>query len=87
MRKNEYENDLEIFKKIERFKNVENINKIEVKDNHEKENVVNFIHEFDISHNFNGHDKIHSQNKTYNIKNILDVPKHLIKRKTNNNVI
>ena len=84
MRKNEYENDLEIFKKIERFKNVENINKIEVKDNHEKENVVNFIHEFDISHNFNGHDKIHSQNKTYNIKNILDVPKHLIKRKTKN---
>ena len=87
MRKSEYENDLEIFKKIERFKNDENVNKVDVKDYHEKENVINFIHEFDIYHNFNGHEKIHSQNKTYNIKNIVDVPKHLIKRKTNNNVI
>ena len=86
-RKSEYENDLEIFKKIERFKNVENINKVQVKDNFEKENVVNFIHEYDAYHNSNGHDKIHTQNKIYNIKNIVDVPKNLIKRKTNNNVI
>ena len=86
-RKSEYENDLEIFKKIERFKNVENINKVQIKDNFEKENVVNFIHEYDAYHNSNGHDKIHTQNKIYNIKNIVDVPKNLIKRKTNNNVI
>ena len=78
---------MEIFKKIERFKNDENVNKVDVKDNHEKENVINFIHEYDAYHNSNGHDKVHSQNKICNIKNIVDVPKNLIKRKTNNNVI
>ena len=81
-RKNEYENDLQNFKKIERFKNVD------LKDNkndkgNEKEEEVDWY--FDNNHSV--HEKNHSQNKNVNYKNIIDVPKNLIKRKVNNNII
>ena len=43
--------------------------------------------DWDFDNNHSVHEKNHSQNKNVNYKNIIDVPKNLIKRKVNNNII
>ena len=80
-RKNEYENDLENFKKIERFSKMDINNENEEKNNNIEENIdINNLNYFDHS------DKYHSHTKNTNYKNIIEVPKNLIKRKLNNNI-
>ena len=81
-RKSEYENDLQNFKKIERFKNVDLKDNKNDKGNEKEEEV-----DWDFDNNHSVHEKNHSQNKNVNYKNIIDVPKNLIKRKVNNNII
>ena len=80
-RKSEYENDLANFKKIERFSKMDINNENEEKNNNIEENIdINNLNYFDHS------DKYHSHTKNTNYKNIIEVPKNLIKRKLNNNI-
>ena len=82
-RKSEYENDLENFKKIERFSKLDINYKNEEKNNIKEENIdinINNINYFDHS------EKYHSHTKNSNYKNISEVPKNLIKSKLNHNI-
>ena len=86
-RRSEYENDLENFKKIERFHIMDDNNKSQKKNNKKEENIDININNINNNINYFNHNDInHSQRKNTNYKNIIEVPKNLIKHKLNNNI-
>ena len=86
-RRSEYENDLENFKKIERFHIMYDNNKSQKKNNKKEENIDININNINNNINYFNHNDInHSQRKNTNYKNIIEVPKNLIKHKLNNNI-